>query len=156
MCWWCCQHCTIMLVNIWTPRCGKRQTHDAPLNSGTKYPASSSLMPSLLAAAIRNVIGRKPPRYVKKLLIARKENVVSLNGLKNSMSSNFRVGGGWRGFRRTFPMATRPRRRNAVLRIAQPKPIRGIRRDTIIGRITPPTDEPETTIPKARARWEEK
>jgi hypothetical protein len=39
--------------------------------------------------------------------------------------------------------------RNAQMRIVQPNPTSGMRWTTIMGRITPPRDEPAATRPKA-------
>jgi len=39
--------------------------------------------------------------------------------------------------------------RNAQMRIVQPNPTSGMRWKTIMGRITPPRDEPAATRPKA-------
>lgn len=43
----------------------------------------------------------------------------------------------------------------ATMRIVQPKPILGMRWFIIMGRTMPPMLEPETIMPKARARWAE-
>jgi hypothetical protein len=131
------------------------KTYDAPLTIGTRYPAISTLMPCFLAAATRNVNGKKPPKYMKKAEVVRYRNGISLNGVRNSISEKRRVGGGKRDLIRMLPRISMPSSRNAVLRMAQPKPMRGIKRSTIMGRITPPMDDPETTTPKARARWRE-
>jgi hypothetical protein len=41
---------------------------------------------------------------------------------------------------------------NPEMRKDHPNPILGKRRDNIVGKTTPPRDEPLETIPKARAR----
>ena len=75
-----------------------------------------------------------------------------MNGVTTSFKSNFLRGGGNLDFRVRFAMAKSPRKRKAMDRIAQPKPMRTTRRFTIIGRTTPPILDPEVMIPKAMAR----
>ena len=43
--------------------------------------------------------------------------------------------------------------RKAQMRISQPKPTSGINLTTIIGRITPPKDDPAATMPSAAPRF---
>lgn len=99
-----------------------------------------------------NVKGRKPPRYVAKLADISATNAFSLSGSMKSLTANFLPEGGKYGLRVKFPMMSRKRIMNAMVRIAHPKPIKGRRRVMATGRTTPPIDEPETTIPRARAR----
>ena len=48
--------------------------------------------------------------------------------------------------------ARRPRKRKATARMAQGKPTRAISWSSMIGRTTPPSDDPDTMIPSAAAR----
>jgi hypothetical protein len=89
---------------------------------------------------------------MKKLDAVRSENGTSLNGAMKSINWKPRFGGGKRDFKNMLPTTRSPRIRNAVARMAHPKPIVGISRETMMGRMTPPMLEPETMMPKARAR----
>lgn len=53
----------------------------------------------------------------------------------------------------TLVMSSRPKIINAQTRIVHGKPILGIRRTTIRGKMTPPRDEPAIVKPPARARF---
>lgn len=97
--------------------------------------------------------GRKPPRYMKKLEAVKSTNVFSVNGSRNSLTLNFRRGGGSLLLIAMFPRTSIPRTKNPVVLMAHPNPIRGMRCETMIGRITPPMLDPDTTMPRARARW---
>lgn len=52
-----------------------------------------------------------------------------------------------------FAMINIPRIMNAAALIVHGNPISGISFDTIIGKITPPKDDPEVMMPKAVARF---
>jgi hypothetical protein len=51
-----------------------------------------------------------------------------------------------------FAKISNPSMRKAQMRIAQPKPTSGIRRTTMMGKITPPKDDPAATRPRAAPR----
>jgi hypothetical protein len=42
--------------------------------------------------------------------------------------------------------------KNAVIRIAHPKPTEMMRRRSMIGKMTPPSEDPEAVTPRANAR----
>ena len=60
--------------------------------------------------------------------------------------------GGNRDFMVRLVIVISARIKNAVIRIAQPKPTDLIRRGTIMGNIKPPTLDPDATMPAANAR----
>jgi len=84
--------------------------------------------------------------------MVRSKNAGSEKGVTKSASLNFLRDGGSRDLMVQLPTTRRPRKRNAVARIAQPKPTRTTRRSTMIGRTTPPMLEPAVIMPNARAR----
>ena len=96
--------------------------------------------------------GRKPPRYIKNEDIVRRRKVISVKGFKKSTRTNLRREGGRRDFNVRLLTISKPASKNAVLLIAQPNPMLPISRCTMIGSITPPRLEPDTTIPNANAR----
>lgn len=110
-------------------------------------------MPTSRPLETMNVNGRKPPRYVANPAAVSATNAFSRSGSKKSLMANFLPEGGRYGLSVKLPTTSRKRRMNAVVRIVQPKPISGMRRVMAMGRITPPIEEPETTRPRARARW---
>ena len=77
----------------------------------------------------------------------------SPRGLINSLRSR---GLGLRGKRLVtvrFAMIRTNKIRNAAQRIAHPNPISSMSRWTIIGRMTPPREDPDARMPKTRARF---
>jgi hypothetical protein len=90
---------------------------------------------------------------MNQLLAVNSIKLFSLNGTTNALMLTFFFDGGRREVMHIFPTTRSPIMRNATLRIAQPKPMVGMRWVTIMGMITPPTEDPETIIPRARARW---
>jgi len=131
-------------------------------------------IPSACAWRMIKLKGRKVPKKNKKLARAVARNGGSLSGLTNSMM----IKGLGRVSRRDLTvrlaMIMRPRIIKAAVRMDQAKPIWGMRRSIIMlrngwypllrtvvenkewrkrthGRITPPSDDPEVTIPKASA-----
>ena len=71
--------------------------------------------------------------------------------MNSSRISGFGCGGS-RDFTVKLAMTSKPRIKNAATRIVQGNPISGMSRSTSMGKITPPRDEPDAMIPKARAR----
>jgi hypothetical protein len=101
---------------------------------------------------MRKLKGRKVPKKKKKLARDTKRKSGSLSGTMNSITVNgFTV---WLSLDLTvmFVMTSRPSIMNATVRIVYPNPIFGISLLTIMGRITPPSEEPDAMIPKAVAR----
>lgn len=62
-------------------------------------------------------------------------------------------GGGSRLRTRKFAIVKHPNMRNAAARTAQPNPTELKSRFSMIGKQTPPSDDPETTIPTANPRF---
>ena len=96
--------------------------------------------------------GKNVPKKKKKLARATRRKAGSLSGLMNSMTvKGFFV---WttRDLVVALVMTSRPSIINATARIVHLNPIRGINLFTIIGKITPPKDEPDAIIPSAVAR----
>ena len=80
-------------------------------------------------------------------------NVGSLRGRINAIALKGRLVGAIR--ERTVKLAKtiNARIRKAQIRIAQPKPTSGISLTTMIGRMTPPREDPAATIPSAAPRF---
>ena len=76
----------------------------------------------------------------------------SARGVMNSLRTSGLGAGGSRDFTIKLAMTSRPRIKKAATRIVQGNPISGMSRVTRIGKITPPRDEPDAMIPKAKAR----
>ena len=96
--------------------------------------------------------GRSVPKNVRKLPNAKMANSFSLNGAMKSFGLTGIGRGGMRLTIVRLAMTIRPKIRNAQIRIVDPKPTSGISFSTMMGKMTPPSDEPEAVIPKARAR----
>jgi hypothetical protein len=98
-------------------------------------------------------MGRNIAKKKKKLPSTVSRYGVSLSGRMNCIM--------WKGFGRggrrdlTVALATsiRARMRKPQTRIVQPNPILGISLLTMIGKMTPPVEEPAAMIPKAAARF---
>ena len=113
-------------------------------------------MPFASAWRIKKLNGRKVPKEKKNMARTSNRNGASLNGLTM----------GARGGNRGLDMAScmrldltvrlvkikRPKIKNATVRIVHAKPILGISRSTMIGKMIPPTDAPDEMIPNAVER----
>ena len=89
-------------------------------------------------------------RNVPKASIAK---VGSVNGRKKSMALTGLGRGGMRLTTVKQAMLPRPRIKNAQIRMVQPKPTCGMSFSTMIGKMTPPSDDPDAVTPRARARF---
>lgn len=81
------------------------------------------------------------------------KNAGSDKGRTKAMRANGRLDGAMRD--RTVKLAKikSANIRKAQMRIAQPKPTSGIRRMTMMGRMTPPREDPAATKPRAAPRF---
>jgi hypothetical protein len=95
------------------------------------------------------LMGTKTPIKKKNEAIVVNTNRRSFQGSAKTLSSNVRFLGGSRDSMVPKARMRSPRMRKAQIRIVQPKPTRGIRRDVMIGKMTPPSPEPAAWIPKA-------
>jgi 5-methylcytosine-specific restriction endonuclease McrA len=88
----------------------------------------------------------------KKMAVVSSRNVGSLKGRTSAMNSNGRLVGGIldRTARLANTKATKTRK--AQIRIAHAKPTFGMRWTSMMGKITPPSEEPDTTSPSAAPR----
>jgi hypothetical protein len=77
----------------------------------------------------------------------------SLRGQTNAIGLNGRLVGAIRERTVKFTKMSSANIRKAQIRIAQPKPTSGISLMTMIGKITPPKDEPAATRPRAAPRF---
>ena len=76
----------------------------------------------------------------------------SVSGVMKSMMRKGLGEGGMRDLTVRLPKMRRARMMKAAVRIAQGKPISGMRRWIMMGKMTPPREEPEATTPNAKAR----
>ena len=104
------------------------------------------------ACKMTKLKGKKRPKKKRKEAKTTSAYGGSARGLMNSRRMSGLGDGGSRDLTVRFAMTSRPRIKNAATRIVQPNPILGISRSTRMGKITPPRDEPDATIPKANAR----
>jgi hypothetical protein len=77
----------------------------------------------------------------------------SFKGRMNSMTSTGLGLGVNRDLTVKFAMTSIPRITKEATLIVQGNPIRGMSFETMIGKITPPREEPDAWIPKAAARF---
>src|ERR1700733_10185891 len=78
-----------------------------------------------------------------------KTNDGSFKGRRKAITLNGRLVGCIRDVTVKLAKRRRASMRNAHMRIVQPNPTSGMRWTTIIGKITPPKEEPAATRPKA-------
>lgn len=80
-------------------------------------------------------------------------NTGLVNGTKNDFKTKGRLDGGSRERTVRFAKISRANIKNALVRIAHPNPTSGMRWINIIGKMTPPMEEPITTRPRAAPRF---
>ena len=97
--------------------------------------------------------GRNVPKKKKKDAIHRRVNAGCFKGRINSIISSFLGRGANLDLTVKLAITSMPRIMNAQTLIVQGKPIFGISLLTMMGKITPPSDEPEAMIPNAAARF---
>ena len=73
----------------------------------------------------------------------------SVRGRMNAMMLNGRLVGAMRDLTVKLAKIRSARMRKAQMRIVQAKPTSGMRWTTMMGKMTPPRDEPAATAPKA-------
>jgi hypothetical protein len=110
-------------------------------------------MPYCNAWMMMKLKGMKVPKKKKKLPAAKSAYVGSFNGVMKSMSVTGLGDGLRRDLTVRFAMTSMPRMVKAAVRIVHAKPICGISFVTMIGKMTPPSDDPEAVIPNAVARF---
>lgn len=81
------------------------------------------------------------------------KNAGSNNGRTKAMTENGRLDGAMRDRTVRLAKIKSANIRKAQIRIAQPKPTSGMRRMTMMGRMTPPRDDPAATKPRAAPRF---
>ena len=96
--------------------------------------------------------GRKVPQKNINPATHMRKKAGSLKGRMNSITSTLFGFGDNLDFTVTLAMRSIPRIMNAAALIVHGNPISGISFDTMMGKITPPRDDPEAIIPKAVAR----
>lgn len=119
---------------------------------GIRYCASPGDMPYLSAWVITKVKGKNIPQKKQKAPASVSENFSSANGRRKLRISKGLGRCGSLDLRVTLAIPNMKRMRNAQIRIAQGKPTSGIRRVTMMGKITPPRLDPEAVTPSAKAR----
>lgn len=105
-----------------------------------------------MALSVMKLKGINSPRKTKK---AAKDNATkagSRKGLTKSVMEKGRGEGGRRERTVRLEIVRRPRMMKPQTRMVHGKPIFGIRFWTKMGNMTPPREEPEAIIPRARAR----
>jgi hypothetical protein len=95
--------------------------------------------------------GKKVPKKKRKEAKHIKAKAGSVNGLMKSNASNFFGLGVSLDLTVRFATINIPRIVKATVRIVHGNPIKGMSLVTIIGKITPPSDDPEAITPKAVA-----
>jgi hypothetical protein len=97
--------------------------------------------------------GKKVPKKNVNDATQRRANAGSLNGRKNSNISNFFGFGVNLDLTVRFAMISSPKIKNAAARIVHGNPIFGMSFETIMGKMTPPSDDPDAMTPNAVARF---
>jgi len=119
---------------------------------GNKYTVNSLLMPCLCACSKIKVNGKNMPQKKKNNPALVTAMIGSLSESKYSLNTNFVGRGGSRLLIVRHAIDISPRKRNETARTAHPNPTRSISFDSMMGRTTPPKEDPAATMPTAMAR----